>query len=309
MRRALLLDLGNVLVRFDHGITLERLSRATGRPLESLRRALYAGLEDRYGRGALSTQEFFREAERLAGLPRLPDDVWVPAWRDIFEPIPEALACLTSLAEGVRTAIVSNTNALHWEGVLRVAPVDRMVDALALSFEVGAAKPEPGIFEAALARLDARPEDGVFADDRPDYVEAARTLGLDAFVVEGPGALPRELGRRGMLDHFRRGLAEFESGHPFEAHEEWETLWMRSQGDEKLFLQALIQIAAGCVHLGRGRKEPAGRLFGLALDKLQRFDGVRRGLDLGALRGRIEAARANLAATDAPDLLRELRLR
>jgi putative hydrolase of the HAD superfamily len=100
---------------------------------------------------------------------------------------------------------VSNTNPLHWDGVLRVAPVDGAVDALALSFEVGAVKPEPAIFEAALTRLGVTASEAVYADDRPDLVRAARTLGLDAFVVDSANALGRELARRDLLGIPRLG--------------------------------------------------------------------------------------------------------
>jgi FMN phosphatase YigB (HAD superfamily) len=94
---------------------------------------------------------------------------------------------------------VSNTNPLHWDGVLRVARVDRAVDALALSFEVGAVKPERAIFEAALTRLGTTAGVAAYADDRPDLVDAARSLGLDAFVVDSPATLRSELTRRDLL--------------------------------------------------------------------------------------------------------------
>jgi len=100
---------------------------------------------------------------------------------------------------------VSNTNPLHWDGVLRVAPVDGAVDALALSFEVGAVKPEPAIFEAALGRLGVTASEAVYADDRADLVVAARALGLDAFVVDSATALRRGLARRDLLGIPRPG--------------------------------------------------------------------------------------------------------
>jgi hypothetical protein len=86
---------------------------------------------------------------------------------------------------------------------------------------------------------------------------------------------------------FARGLEEFRAGRFFEAHEEWERLWNDSSGDDRVFVQALIQLAAGCVHLTRGNRAPAGRLFALARAKLERvpeefspfpLDGLRKAL-------------------------------
>jgi FMN phosphatase YigB (HAD superfamily) len=148
----------------------------------------------------MSADAFFRAAERSASLPLLDADVWIEAWRDIFRPVPSALAALRRLAEDVTPVLISNTNALHWDGVLRVAPeLTQLVPLRALSFEVGAAKPEPALFRAALARAGVQPGDALYADDRPALVEAARAMGIDGFVVGDPDAFADELQRRGFL--------------------------------------------------------------------------------------------------------------
>ena len=150
--------------------------------------------------GRLSPETFFRKAEAAAGLPRLPDEVWIPAWRDIFEPDPKALGALARVRPGIPKILISNTNALHWDGILRVADVRRAVDACLLSFEMGAAKPEFAVFAAALDRAGASASEAVFADDFPAYVDAARTLGIDAFRVSPETSLEEGLARRGLLE-------------------------------------------------------------------------------------------------------------
>jgi FMN phosphatase YigB (HAD superfamily) len=198
--RALLLDLGKVLVHFDHGLTLARLEKATGISAAALRPHVFGPLERDFDLGRVDAQTFFRSVEAAAGLPRLPDDVWIPAWRDIFFRDERALALLSRLAPGVTPVLVSNTNALHWEGVLAVAPdIPRLLPRRALSFEIGAAKPDPAHFAAALALADALPRDTVFADDRAEMVEAARALGIDAFAVASSDTLEEDLRKRGLL--------------------------------------------------------------------------------------------------------------
>ncbi|HSB62755.1 MAG TPA: DUF309 domain-containing protein [Thermoanaerobaculia bacterium] len=305
--RALLVDLGNVLVRFDHEVTLRCIQAATGVSSSALRPHLFGPLEREFDLGRMTASAFFRASERAAGIPRLDDDVWIGAWRDIFTPVPAALSALGRLEPDVVPVLVSNTNALHWEGVLRVAPeLPRLVPLRALSFEVGAAKPEPAHFFAALARAGARPEDALYADDRPELVEAARTLGIDALVVTDPDLLASELEDRGFLATssvpsrgpskrfeaarsplFAKGLSAFRAGRFFESHEEWERLWKESGGDDKVFLQGLIQLAAACVHIGRGNAAAAKRLLALAKDKLDRFGEEEGGIKLNFLRKRI----------------------
>lgn len=305
-------------------MTLRRIHTATGVPAGALRPHLFGPLEGEFDLGRMTATAFFRAAERAAGIPRLRDDVWIPAWRDIFTPVPAALSALGRLEPDVVPVLVSNTNALHWEGVLRVAPeLPRLVPLRALSFEVGAAKPDPAHFFAALARAGARPEDALYADDRSELVEAARTLGIDGFVVTDPDLLPSELRDRGFLTPssappqslparfggaasplFLQGLVEFRAGRFFEAHEDWELLWKNGKGDDKLFLQGLIQLAAACVHIGRGNAAPGRRLLALAKEKLGQFGDDEGGINLRFLRKKIGAALA-----EAPDVLLGVDLR
>jgi uncharacterized protein len=93
-----------------------------------------------------------------------------------------------------------------------------------------------------------------------------------------------------------RGLAAFREGRFFEAHEEWEAVWLRASGAERRHLQGLIQVAAACVHLRKGRPGPAGRLLALALEKLEDAPGDLRGLPAAALLARARELASELAA-------------
>ena len=198
MTRALLVDLGKVLVGFDHQITCHRLAEATGVPAGRLRPVLFGELEAAFDRGRLSPSEFFRACEERAGLPRLADETWVNAWRDIFHPLPDAVAALARVDRNLRRVLVSNTNALHWEGVLRVFDPRGLLDDVVLSFRVGAVKPEPGFWDAALAAAGCAPTECLYADDRPELVAAAAARGIPGFVVDGPESFARGLARRGL---------------------------------------------------------------------------------------------------------------
>ncbi len=72
----------------------------------------------------------------------------------------------------------------------------------------------------------------------------------------------------GVLELVERGRAAFNRGAYFEAHELWEEAWRDLAGTERLFLQGLIQIAAGLHHLQEGRPGPAASLLRKGLDKI-----------------------------------------
>ena len=67
------------------------------------------------------------------------------------------------------------------------------------------------------------------------------------------------------------GVALFNSHLFWEAHETWEEIWLKAKGDEKRFLQGLIQLAAAYHHVKRGTFRGAVRLFDAALAKLDPF--------------------------------------
>lgn len=67
-----------------------------------------------------------------------------------------------------------------------------------------------------------------------------------------------------------RGIALFDDGKWFEAHEAWEDAWLESEGLEKVFLQGLIQLAAA-LHKGLVMNHGPGMLslFLQANEKLE----------------------------------------
>ncbi|WP_396925744.1 HAD family hydrolase [Mycolicibacterium sp.] len=97
-------------------------------------------------------------------------------------PYPDATEVLRSLrARGLRTGIVSNI-AFDIRPAFRAAGAD--ADEFVLSFEVGAVKPDPRIFELALQRLGVPAADAVMVGDSEENDGAARRLGCDFILVD-----------------------------------------------------------------------------------------------------------------------------
>jgi putative hydrolase of the HAD superfamily len=105
-----------------------------------------------------------------------------------FRPYPEVPDVLARLREGgARLAVVSNWDvSLH--DVLERTALRPLVDAVAISAELGVAKPDPAIFRAALERLGA-PADGALhvGDSLEHDVAGARAAGIDAVLVTRNG--------------------------------------------------------------------------------------------------------------------------
>lgn len=71
--------------------------------------------------------------------------------------------------------------------------------------------------------------------------------------------------------NLRAGVERFNAHEFWEAHEAWETIWLVTTGEEKRFLQGLIQLAAAYHHVRRGTFRGAVRLFAASLQKLEPY--------------------------------------
>jgi HAD superfamily hydrolase (TIGR01509 family) len=95
-------------------------------------------------------------------------------------------------SRGVRTALVSNCSHSTRGEVERLG-LDREMDAIVLSFEVGAKKPQPEIYLAALERVGAiKPSEAVFVDDQVEYCGGAKAVGIDTRLIVREGFEPPE---------------------------------------------------------------------------------------------------------------------
>jgi uncharacterized protein len=90
-------------------------------------------------------------------------------------------------------------------------------------------------------------------------------------------------------EKFERGVADFNAGRFFEAHEVWEELWLAAAEPEKTCLQGLIQVAAAFHHHGRGNARGAKSLLAAGIAKLARCPGDYRGVAIAELRREAKA--------------------
>ncbi len=85
-------------------------------------------------------------------------------------------------------------------------------------------------------------------------------------------------------EKFRRGIAQFNHGKFFEAHETWEEIWLTTAEPEKTFLQGLIQVAAAFHHYSRKNHRGTRSLLQAGLKKLEKFSATHRSCEIETLR-------------------------
>ena len=191
--RAVLFDLYDTLVWTDWPLLRERLADTVGLTQRDLMRGFVETREAR-GIGAFGSAEGDLAAVlRAAGGSPTDDQV-----RELTELENRALAeggihlyddSLPVLRElrgrGVPTAIVSNCD--HWTPpIVGALGLGHETDAVILSFEVRAMKPDPAIYRMALDRIGATPTKSTFVDDQPAYLDGAAALGMRPIQIVRP---------------------------------------------------------------------------------------------------------------------------
>jgi FMN phosphatase YigB (HAD superfamily) len=194
--QAIVTDLGQVLLRFDHEPCWEKILAACDHPRA---RELFRGVyrESRLGCGHTEPEAFFERAAAAMGL-RLSYPEFCRAWSDMFWEDQEAIELIAGAPVSHRL-ILSNTNAIHWNWIReRHAALLARFDGCLVSHECGVEKPAPEIYQMAILRTNLPAEAHLFIDDLVENVEGARAVGMLAVLHTDAAALREEFRRLGL---------------------------------------------------------------------------------------------------------------
>ncbi len=196
--KAVIFDLGNVLVNYDIKKAAKRFSAESGLSTREIwKRFFLSRFEQAYTRGEISTREFHKIACKTLGVS-LPLAVFSHYWNDIFFENPGMEKLLVRVKKHYPLYLISNTNALHFNYIKKRFKLLRHFRRKFPSHKVGARKPDPRIYRRVLKQIHLRPEETVFIDDMKSFIEGARRTGMHAIVFRGLKRLIRDLRRLGI---------------------------------------------------------------------------------------------------------------
>jgi putative hydrolase of the HAD superfamily len=200
MHKAILFDLGRVLIHFDFRRGYRALEGLCPYAAEEIpKRLAGTGLVEQFETGLVEPREFVDEMRRILDL-NVDYDQFRTIWSSIFTDILVPESMLEGLGRRYRLVLVSNTNALHFEMIRETyGHLLRHFDDLILSYEVRAMKPDPQIFQAAVEVAGCLPQECFYTDDITAYVEGAKRMGIDAVTFESRRQLEGELRGRGIV--------------------------------------------------------------------------------------------------------------
>jgi putative hydrolase of the HAD superfamily len=194
--RAVIFDIGRVLVKLDLARAIEGLSQGIAlSPAE-----VWSAIEKDprwhdWQEGRISPHDWHLHITKRLGSP-LKFEEFREAWNRTLDPVPlQSEDLFASLAREHKLALVSNTDPIHIAHLESNFSFFQFFSrpARIYSCAIRASKPSPVIFQAALKAVRTPASQAVFIDDILEYVQVARSLGLHAIQYLNPGQLRSDL--------------------------------------------------------------------------------------------------------------------
>lgn len=187
MKPAIVFDLGKVLVDFDYSIAARKITARSQKPFAEIKPLIEQSrfIID-YESGRLSRREFFECVREAIGFQGTLEE-FSGYFADIFTEIPPMVELHAKLRQrGFQTYIFSNTNDLAVEDIRAKFPFFKNFDGYILSYEVGAMKPQPEIYQALEKMSGKSGADLIYIDDRAENVAGGAARDWRTILHETP---------------------------------------------------------------------------------------------------------------------------
>jgi len=176
--KAVIFDLGKVIVDFDHHAISTGLSRFSPYPEDAIFRAIFSsGLAHRFDSGCISPEDFYAQLKQELRLSASFEQVQ-RIWNNIFSMQSGIDSLIEQLSRSFTLVCLSNTNIWHFTHCRETFPVLERFNAFVLSYEAGVCKPDPQIYRLAVNAAGARPGACIYIDDILEFVTAGESIGL-----------------------------------------------------------------------------------------------------------------------------------
>jgi len=195
--KSVIFDWGGVLIDDPAPGLMRYCAEALGVSKENYIKAHSKFAED-FQKGLISEDTFW---QRICGELNVPKptghSLWTDAFKAAYVPREDMFSVAASLQEnGCKTALLSNTEApaMRYFHQLRYD----MFDVLVFSCAEGTRKPERKIYELTIERLRSQPGQSVFIDDKPEYINGAKEVGIVTILFQSVEQVKDELSRLGV---------------------------------------------------------------------------------------------------------------
>lgn len=191
-KKALLFDLGNVLLPIDLSLTFQAFSQLSTyfNPLEIQDKIINEGLWLGYEAGLLTDEEF-RNLLRDKLAMNCSNEEFDQAFSALLLDFPSNIyTFLKDLTSNFDLYLLSNTSVIHSRIFLNIQLGPNGENLFGLfkkahfSYEMGLVKPNPLIYQQVLSENNLEAGQVVFFDDNAANIESASKLGIDSILID-----------------------------------------------------------------------------------------------------------------------------
>jgi len=184
---AVVLDLGGVVLNYDHGRSVKRIAQLADRSEAEVESFVFGDLKNDFNRGKISAKEFYGRVRDRFDLP-ICLDAFTSVWCDIFWENPDIVELLPALSRKYPLYLLTNTDILHFKYILDNFAVIPHFKKVFASYQMGTAKPDREIFLRALQSIAQPAQRVLYVDDEPSFINAARDCGMQ-IIHYSPGTV------------------------------------------------------------------------------------------------------------------------
>jgi glucose-1-phosphatase len=199
--KAIIFDIGRVLVRVDIRKAQEGLTRGLALTPEELWSAIEKDPRwPDWQEGRMSARDWHLNLCQRLGVT-LSFEEFTKVWNSALDPHPiQQDTLFEGLAKSYRLGLLSNTDPIHVAHLEATYSFFRYFPkpVRIYSCAVGVSKPNPLIFREALRACKVKANQAVYIDDIAAFADAARALGCAGIQYRSPEELRRDLNALGI---------------------------------------------------------------------------------------------------------------
>jgi putative hydrolase of the HAD superfamily len=198
MYKLILFDLGGVVFTNGTKKFIADISSRHNIPPNKALDVLDGDIGTKYREGQISRNEFWKLVLESLQLKESADDL-EKEWIGNYELISGTKEIISKLSNKYRVMYLSDNVRERVEKLNSRFGFISWFSGGIFSHEVGVRKPNPKIYEYALQKGDAQPEETVFIDDKQKMLEPATNMGIKTLLFETPEKLLLDLQNEGLL--------------------------------------------------------------------------------------------------------------
>jgi len=198
-------------VIFDFGGVIKKSSTSSVRDIAAVygisKKILFQKMRrflELFRKGLISENQFWKElsSDLNKPMPKNKNYLWRRRYEKSYYIYPSILNFAKKLkAKGIKTAILSNTISPHVEIISKKGGY-KGFDVVVLSCNEGLQKPESEIYFLTVKKLNIKPKDCIFIDNKKQNLRPAKKLGMQTVLATNPRQIINEVSK--IIDSLKR---------------------------------------------------------------------------------------------------------